>query len=251
MRTDLYRFVEGSLITTFTSGNREVVFNNETYTPVAMGRSDIISVSELSKANLDVTVTLNNAVAFRWLNTVIDSNITLVLFKQVDGVTTVDWQGRLSAVKAKKAEVILSFESILTAMRRTGLRKRYQRTCPYALYGRGCLISKEAFAIAGTVTAVNGLTLTVAEAALQTDGFYQGGIIENPNGDLRFITQHIGDQLTLSRALIGIEPSASVRIFPGCDRTRSVCDARFDNIVNFGGFPFIPPKNPFGGISIV
>jgi len=31
----------------------------------------------------------------------------------------------------------------------------------------------------------------------------------------------------------------------GCDHSVSTCAARFDNLANYGGFPFIPTKNPF------
>jgi len=42
-----------------------------------------------------------------------------------------------------------------------------------------------------------------------------------------------------------------VKIYPGCDRVRATCESKFDNLDNFGGFPWIPTKNPFGGSSIV
>jgi hypothetical protein len=31
----------------------------------------------------------------------------------------------------------------------------------------------------------------------------------------------------------------------GCDHSVSTCAARFGNLANYGGFPFIPTKNPF------
>jgi hypothetical protein len=37
----------------------------------------------------------------------------------------------------------------------------------------------------------------------------------------------------------------------GCDRTFATCQSKFGNSLNFGGFPWIPVKNPFAGDSIV
>ena len=44
---------------------------------------------------------------------------------------------------------------------------------------------------------------------------------------------------------------ASVEIAPGCDLRRDTCAGRFGNLLNFGGFPDIPGRNPFGGTSII
>lgn len=37
-----------------------------------------------------------------------------------------------------------------------------------------------------------------------------------------------------------IAPGTTARILPGCDRKASTCQAKFSNIANFRGFPFIP-----------
>ena len=42
-----------------------------------------------------------------------------------------------------------------------------------------------------------------------------------------------------------------VDIAPGCDLRAATCAVKFGNLANFGGFPEIPGRNPFGGTSIV
>ena len=44
--------------------------------------------------------------------------------------------------------------------------------------------------------------------------------------------------------------SVNVTLYPGCDRSRSRCVARFNNLARKGSFPFIPIRNPFDGSSI-
>jgi hypothetical protein len=42
-----------------------------------------------------------------------------------------------------------------------------------------------------------------------------------------------------------------VTLYPGCDHTLGAAGcAKFANTDNFGGTPFIPNKNPFGGTAI-
>lgn len=266
---ELYRFVEGSSVWTVTSADSSEVYNGETYVPVTIGRSEAESKNELSRANLQVTVDLDNAMGRRWMKNILDEVVSLTLFSKDGADVSVTWKGRLASVKPDVSSIELVFESIFTSLRRAGLRKRYQRSCPHVLYGRGCSLNKADWATAGKMLALSadGLTVTVPEAASFADGYFTSGMIEAPDGTLRFITNHIGQFLTLIRpvsslgeALInsgygvsygGFYGGVSVNIYPGCDRTKETCNNKFNNLPNYGGFPFIPLKNPFGGSSIV
>jgi uncharacterized phage protein (TIGR02218 family) len=142
-------------------------------------------------------------------------------------------------------------------MRREGVRAKYQRLCRRALYSRGCRLDIETFFVGGTASAHQGLTITVPEAALLPNGWFRGGVLRHA-GILGFISGHVGDALTLSgrmpdlvAAIDDPETQALVKIAPGCDLRRDTCKAKFGNLLNFGGFPDIPGRNPFGGTSIV
>jgi uncharacterized phage protein (TIGR02218 family) len=119
------------------------------------------------------------------------------------------------------------------------------------LYQRGCRLNRASFAAAGTVSAVSGYTVTVSAASAQPDGFYLGGMIEDGAGVLRMIVNHVGSVLTLWRPIPGLEVTDAVTIYPGCDRSLATCISKFDNRPNFGGFPWMPQKNPMGGSSII
>ena len=67
----------------------------------------------------------------------------------------------------------------------------------------------------------------------------------------RMITNHSGDTITLSAVLPGLAVGVALEAFAGCDRTFATCQSKFGNSLNFGGFPWIPAKNPFAGDSIV
>jgi hypothetical protein len=38
-----------------------------------------------------------------------------------------------------------------------------------------------------------------------------------------------------------------VALYPGCSHMMDDCLVKYDNIVNFQGFPWIPNRNPFEG----
>ena len=264
---ELYRFIEGSNVWTVTSADAAEVYNSETYSPVTIGRNEAESKNELSRANIEISVDLDNEMGRRWLKTVIDEVVTLTIFSKDGAEVSVVWKGRLASIKPDMTAITLVFESIFTSLRRPGLRAKYQRTCPHVLYGRGCFLNKDDWAITGAVTSVNETVVVMPVAASYPVGYFTAGMIEAPDGTLRFITNHSGDTLTLIRVLDPLTEAfnnagyglsygeyfggISARIFPGCDRRKETCSGKFGNINNMGGFPFIPIKNPFGGSSIV
>lgn len=269
---ELYRFVEGSQVWTLTSADADEVYNagegDETYISTTIGRNEIENKNQLSRANIEVSFDLDNQMARRWMRQISEAVVTLTIFaKDKNGVVSVNWKGRLASVKPERTAITLIFESVFTSLRRPGLRARYQRACRHVLYGRGCALDKESFAVVGRVTAVSNETVIIPEAAGFANGYFTGGMIEGPDGALRFITNHNGQTLTLIRTLESIVEGfaaagygkgygmsyggLSCRIFPGCPRERNICNDRFNNLPNYGGFPFIPLRNPFDGSSII
>ncbi len=263
---ELYRFVEndGTFIYTVTSSDQSEVYNagsgNETYTPLAIGRDEVQGKGEMTKQNLTLSFPIDNTVARRWFVSSVDFPLTVTIYSKsiADGVE-VEWKGRLSSVSPKKNQIDFVFESVFTSMRRIGLRQTYQITCPHALYSKGCNLNKEDWDVSGAVTLVVNNVITIPAAAGYADGYFTSGMFEDMNGTLRFITSHVGNQLTLIRpmndllervATLGYS-GLTCRIFPGCDRSAATCNSKFANILNHGGFPFMPSKNPFGGSSIV
>lgn len=273
MKKELYRFTEGVDVWTITSADSDEVYDagsgDETYVSTTIGRNEVESKNELSRANIEVSLSIDDPMARRWMRQIVDDVVTLTIFSKNGGDVNVVWKGRLSSVKPESAAITLIFESIFTSLRRSGLRKKYQRSCPHILYGRGCKLDKEDFATDGAMTSIStdGQVLTVPEAAAFADGYFTAGMVEAPDGTLRFVTNHSGSSLTLIRPIqslieafatsgYGVNYGAfyggvAVRIFPGCTRSKEVCNSKFDNLNNYGGFPYIPLKNPFNGSSIV
>ncbi|RLP22271.1 phage BR0599 family protein [Mesorhizobium sp. YM1C-6-2] len=162
------------------------------------------------------------------------------------------WKGRVVGAMSAAQSIEVVSESIFTSLRRPGCRARYQRTCRHALYHQGCNLDKADFAVAATVTAIDGLALTIPVADDQPDGEYKAGMIEYA-GAFGFFSAHVGQVCTLLNPLPGLNDATlpvSVTIYPGCDLSVPRCNDRFDNIENNGSFPFMPDENPFS-ISIV
>lgn len=265
--SEFYRFVQGSTVYTLTSADEAVEHNGETYEPVPIGRSNIEQTQEIQKATLKLELPPDHPLVTLHLTTPPTLQTTLTVFRDDDSTSAaVIWKGRVASVAVDKGVASIECESVFTSLSRPGLRARYQRSCRHALYGRGCNLEAEDFAVTGTVESISGAVVNVTEAADEADGWYLGGMLQASDGTFRYITGHSGKQLTLSRELDSLTEAfdnsgygknygnyyggIEVSIYPGCDHTLSTCNTKFDNKDNYGGFPWIPSKNPFGGSSI-
>lgn len=259
MLTELFKFVEGSEVTTQTRGDTDVIYNGETYvSQYAIRRGNVESKRELSKASIDIMVDLSNPLAQRHLASPVDTVVTVTVFQQTSTSTDVFWKGRLSSTRATGKAVTLTCESIFTSLQRPGLRARMQKSCRHALYGPGCGVDPELHAVVGTLTDVNGQKLTITGLGAYPDGRFRGGMVMAPDGVVRFVVDHVGNDLTLSRPFEVLQRlfdlngpgEVVVKSYPGCRHNMADCKDVFNNLRRYGGFPWIPDKNPLGGIAI-
>lgn len=259
---ELYRFADGdgTIFTQVRNGVVAVVHEEETYLPRSIGCSTIEQKSNMERANIEVTMDIDNPVAQRYLKNPIDFVVTLTIFRKTAASTNTWWKGRLiGSTGGSNKKVKLKFESVFTSQRRPGCRARYLRTCRHTHYGRGCLLNPEDWKFPGIiVTAADGLELEVTGIGGEIENRFRGGMIRAPNTVVRFVSSSTTSSILLSRRFEIIEEllvdgPVTVDLYPGCDRTRSPTTgcAFFENTRRFGGFPWIPTKNPMGGSSIV
>jgi uncharacterized phage protein (TIGR02218 family) len=121
-------------------------------------------------------------------------------------------------------------------------RNVFTLRCNHTLYDSGCTLSKASYATTGTVqsgTTASAIATSVALAAhvqgiiLFTSGVANGlqaGVADVNSGTVSLtyplpVLPAVGDSFTL---------------YQGCDHTKSTCQAKFNNLANFRGYPFIP-----------
>lgn len=271
----LYQFVEGDQVWRFTSRATTWISAGSggtsiTWEPAAVAHGDVVQTSEVERGVLELTWPLSHLFARRFLAPMGNMPVTLTIFRgheQVLGETVAHWKGRVVGAEVEGARILLNCESIFSTLRRAGVRAKYQRLCRHALYGRGCGLDIAAHWQTGTVSAIaaGGAVVTVPEAADHPDGWYRGGVLRF-GMQLGFVIGHVGAALSLSRPMPALTAALTtpeidaetgdplpllVDIAPGCDLRATTCAQKFGNLLNLGGFPEIPGRNPLGGGSIV
>lgn len=252
----LYRFTRGLVNWFYTGAQYSVTHENVTYLPAPITASNFIFGSDLYKGDLKITFPRDNEFAAGYLGVTPEIVTVVTVWRghmTENGITNVEmeWKGRVVSGRADQEEITIQCEPISTSMQRPGLRARYERTCRHTLYGSGCRVNEETHKLDVTVSSVvDSLTYDMPQLAGKADGFYTAGFIKTQNGDMRFITNQVGTRITVVRP-ISLAAGESAVIYPGCDHLLATCKTKFNNLDNFGGWPFLPLKNPMGGSSIV
>lgn len=242
-----FHFAIGSSNFRFTSVAFEVSDSNGTYTPVAIRASEVNQTSDLAKGTLSVTLPRTNSLAAEFLGKVPEQTTSLTIyrgFSETDNVNDqVWWKGRVISATADGDLVKLDCENVFTSMRRPGLRARFQKGCRHALYSEACGVDQSSFQDSVSITGVTDLTVTISGGS-SADGYYAGGVIE-VGGAKRYVLKHQGSVLTLFYPFNDLSVPTSATVSPGCAHNVEACRDKFNNLLNYGGFPYIPSKNPF------
>jgi uncharacterized phage protein (TIGR02218 family) len=172
-----------------------------------------------------------------------------VFFSDVIGGTLVDgvtlFLGRISTVDEigrTRAKITVANELVLLDIDMP--RNIFGPTCQHTLFDLGCSLPAGAYSMndvagAGSTTGVISSTQALAAHA-QGKLVFSSGANAGVAATVKAVSP--GVSLTLMYPL-PLQPAAGdgFTVYYGCDHTQATCQARFDNLANFRGFPFVPP----------
>ena len=250
---ELYRFTYLSAQYTWCSGDVEFTYNGNVYKPYPIERSAAVVTQVTEKSSLELTVPADNPISVLFNAGPPESTIGVTLLRRHraddDEQYITVFKGRVGAREVKGQEAILSCEPVSTSAKRVGLRLVYDVICPHSLYDSRCNVLRTSFQVSATVLSLDGVTAIVQGASAFPDGWFSYGIIE-VGAISRMINKHVGVGLTLMHPLPQESIGAACVLLPGCDKLRATCELKYSNIANYGGYSWLPEKNPFTGDNI-
>lgn len=254
---EIYVFAKGSSTWTYTSWSQDVTVSAVDYTAIPIKRSRIVQASDQKTRNTTVTVPSDNAFAAQYINVSPGEKATLTIIRlQPDESPSFNTQvmifkGSVQSVSYPRdgytAEIVV--RSIEAAKNQNLPRVTYMSMCSHSLYDTGCGVDPGLFNVTGPVASGGDtaeITLTGANA--QPDGYWTGGYVTALSGsqDFRFVVKHVGNVLTLLLPFATDITGLNAQVFAGCDHNATGdCKTKFENVLEFGGFPFVPNRNPF------
>jgi uncharacterized phage protein (TIGR02218 family) len=256
---ELYEFTQQGITYYYTTADADQVVNDITYANLALSRTELNTSTEIGKNNLTITGPDSYEIPELYGAGPPDDVVTLII-KRVQANAedladiTIVWIGRVTSVDWPPLRSELHCESVYTSMRIGGLRRQYTINCPYALYGSECTV--DIISYQSTLTATQaGNVLTSSTLGSEAAGWWAGGkVIWEYSPGLyakRGVKNSSGNTAETTFAFAGFPSGgATVTIAPGCDHTYGTCITKFSNGNQFGGFPFMTQKNPFGSASV-
>lgn len=251
---ELYEFVLGSTTYRYTSAEDTLTVGSEEFIPLAIARGPMEQGSDQATRTLVITMPSDNAFAEQYINVVPGERASVSLFRyQRDespafATQVLLFKGLVQSVRFPEDGTVaeIAVRSIEAALNRNVPRFSYMGMCNHFLYDAACSVDPSAFNHIGSVTAVSGNDVTVTGAG--ASGFDFVGGYARPTGanDFRMVLAQSGDVLTLLLPFADSILGGDLQVFAGCDHLiAGDCALVFDNVINFGGFGFVPNRNVF------
>lgn len=258
----LFLFEWGDVGTTYfayTDSDAPVSYDGKTYAPTVIGREKVESSGSLDRKVLQIDCTPNASIVTLYQSPPSQKvGLTIRQGHRDDGAAEfpVVWTGVVKNVNRERMLARIIAEPLDTLLARPGLRRHYMLGCPHALYGPHCMADPEPLKRSATAATVGSNSFTLAdgwEGAIDS-AKYRRGLVEWTDADGNLQTRTLiafgadDNELVVGRTT-GLTVGAAVSIYAGCNRKLSDCTDLHDNVVNFGGQPFIPTENPVSSVN--
>ena len=267
----LYRFdYGGNLPFLYTDWDVPLQHNGETYEATyGIGREGLEQSGTLDAADVPIDIDPRAPIVAYFANGGRTANMGVQVFERHvdDGETLLIFVGKvISTERSQSGAMRLICEPEITSLRRPGLRRNYQYTCPWLLFSQEpgeCGVNEATFLRTEPTISVGGNTITLGPTwfgAVPENKYLNGYVrwTHNSNGrverrTVRALDSVIPNTLILSGTVVGLANGENVEVLPGCNHLRGSggdCTEIYANDVNYGGQDRIPKQNPTGFTNV-
>lgn len=264
----LFRFFQkfpgGDLVHRFTSYERDVIADGETWAARPIDHGDITDTLDVEKTKVSLRA---RAFTGNPLMLFVPFRLEVPLWCEilecvpdasgVAGATTQRFLGRVGNPQFKGPEITAEVTHLLQDLNDPVPTLLIQPTCNYRIYSQPCGLSESAWTFTGAVVSVSGSTITVNSIARTAGvpalpvGYFAYGRLWHGSGTsyasrtIYGSTAISGGAVTLSLShAFDTPPTGTLNFSPGCSGSVDDCKNKFNNYARFGGFPFVPSGNP-------
>lgn len=259
---ELYTVRYGSTVYRFTSAAQDLTFSTVNYRAVPLKRnSPTLNPRERKSTRLTIEAPTAEPPfdVFIGVQPATRMEVRIVRIQQYENLASpifgspeppaapltayIIFEGYVNSASYKDRTVKLLCNPFTEQFSRAIPRIAYQGLCNHVLYDAGCSISKASFLQTGLCSGVVGDKITI-------NGFsgvdFVGGYIATPsNDDWRMVLEQNTDTFTLLLPFSENPVGKIMSVYMGCDHKIATCRDKFSNVVNFGGYPYIPSINPY------
>ena len=158
-------------------------------------------------------------------------------------------RGHLGNLQPRRGAYVAELRGLRQALQQT-VGIVVQPTCRYRLGDARCTKALGAFTVTGTLTAVTNQYVFTDTARTEADDWFAEGLLTWTGGNnaglqVKMRASTSAGLLTASLPMIGtVQVGDTYSLVAGCrKRLLEDCQAKFDNVLNFGGEPHLPGQD--------
>lgn len=283
MTFDAFETTDGSPVEllTFSNGFENFYYSNTiqpvpigaiTYEPLAYERSAWSQSKDQDDNNVRMTAPNDWPVAILYQGR-LTSNVTTATIQRFHAddpaeEVQIAWKGRIVSLQYSGDNVELLLEPI-TKGTETTPKDTFSAQCNAFLFeSPGCNLTADDWKFVATANAISpdGLEITFTGLRLEAvtidaaqggpgsltsaelDTYFQGGYIKTGAGEVRDIIEgDVGgdpDTVRIPIPFRNFTAGDGASVFAGCRLTLDICNRKFNNAINFQGYPYIPEIDP-------
>jgi uncharacterized phage protein (TIGR02218 family) len=249
----------------FTSYENSVEWDGQTWTPAPFSHGSIKSSYKLDREEVELTSWGGNFPTnplAKFFPYTLEGDLFLDIVRvnaadPDDGSAQIIFAGVISKPDFTGKNWKATARWLGNLLERNVPRFYFQKVCNVAVYSAKCGVNPADFETVAPIEAIDETVIDITTAEEFEADWFAGGFCktddDDPNFESRAIlhseTIHTGQRLTLDRIFRTSIVGTQLHCFPGCNGSIEMCAARFDNVVNFRGHPYIPIKNPSANIG--
>jgi uncharacterized phage protein (TIGR02218 family) len=240
--------VTNSTIMRYTSGPNDIDYDDgngvQHYKAIPITRKEF--TYDLTADKYEITAPLSEQffldLGIRDFVTSIDVNIR----DTTTGIVL--YSGNLESSKHdyKKGTVVLKCSQRYSELSGEVPKKTFAKRCSYNVGDRDCQVDMVAKGVNLVDFTISGPYITSDSLKNLPANYLHNGYVVANTGEAIWITGFNGSvgAVMLITRFYDDSKVTSMSAYPGCDKSFAICGSRFNNQVNFGGYPHIPDRNP-------
>lgn len=245
----------------FTDHDRDLIVSGVTYrAATGYTRTAVQTAGSLAVDNLDLegafsddAITASDVRAGLWDYAIVEMFV-VNWADLTDGVIQLR-KGRLGEVRTERSVFVAELRGLMQHLQQV-VGRVYSPLCDADLGDSRCKVALGSYTVTGTVTAVTSRKQFTDSSRAEASGYFTRGKItwtSGPNTDLSMdVKSSSGATIILALPMpYDISAGHMYRMVAGCQKRMAAdCRGKFNNLVNFRGFPHVPgvDKMASGGL---
>lgn len=250
----LYRFAALSRNYLYTNDAESQVFLGSTYEPINIEDTSLeVGPASGSVRSFNIVVPYDCDLAEDFGGVTMPDRLELTAYRVHRGEdwTTeykVMWKSKVVGIARQGRQLALICVGIAQSALASNMNSiYYQQSCNHRLFDERCKVSKVANTALSTVVIASDDAVEVFNDGWDDHGLRAGTIVNNRTQEQRLILDNVANIVAIGFPFYDILPGDEVQLIRGCNHSFSECGVKFSNIANYGGYPYVPDRNPFNG----